>query len=165
MKKTLLILLFALSALSVCAQDWDFGSRSSIARGHRFGFEAGITNFESEIALDLGFRWQYDFHEYISWDVVTLKALAQFNNFDGSLTPEILTGLRLFTPEFIGMRLYGNAGIGYDYNPDTGYGGLALQLGIGLRVTDTVSIGYAFDRMKLDDFKVTSHGLCVAFLF
>lgn len=165
MKKSLLLLLIVLECITANAQDWSFGGDSYETKRNNFGIELGVGG-TGDVTVDLGFKWQANLHENIAWDVVTLKALADVeNNFEESITAQVLTGLRLISPEFSGMNIYANARAGYAHNIDASEGGFAFEIGAGVNVTRNIYLGYAYNNFRLGDGKVKYNAFRIGFLF
>lgn len=166
MKKTFLTLLMVLGcAVTTKAQDWSFGGDSYETKRNNFGIELGVGG-TGDVTVDLGFKWQANLHENIAWDVVTVKAVADVeNNFAESCTGQVLTGLRLISPEFSGMNIYANARAGYAHNFDASEGGFAFEIGAGIQVTRSIYLGYAYNNFKLGDGKVKYNAFRIGFLF
>ena len=163
MKKTLLLMLLALSSTAAMAQ-WSYDGGYETKR-HCFGIELGVGG-TGDTSVDFGLRWQANLHENFAWDVLTLKAVADVeNDFSESITPELLTGLRVISPDFSGLTAYLNARFGYAYNIDASEGGFAYELGAGVNVTRNIYIGYAFNQFKIDEAKVKYHAFRIGFLF
>lgn len=169
-RKLLAIAVFALTTVAASAQDWDFSSgRSSTyesTRHHHFGIDLGIggTGYK-QFVFDLGLRWQININDYIAWDAITVKSLMVldeqfFNDSEYKITPQLLSGLHLMTPQFAGMKVYGYARLGYGWNIhqcDEEYmdvldhqSAFAYELGAGLQVSKHVYLGYAFNKINLD---------------
>lgn len=165
MKKTFLLLLMVLGCTMAKAQDWSFGGDSYETKRNNFGIELGVGG-TGDVTVDLGFKWQTNLHENFAWDVVTVKALADVeNNLAESCTGQILTGFRLISPEFSSLSLYANARGGYAHNFDASDGGFAFELGVGINVTHSIYLGYAYNNFKLGDGKVKYNAFRVGFLF
>lgn len=165
MKKTVFLLLMVLGCTMAKAQDWSFGGDSYETKRNNFGIELGVGG-TGDVTVDLGVKWQTNLHENIAWDVITLKALADVENDLGeSCTGQLMTGLRLLSPEFSGMTIYANARAGYAHNFDSSNGGFAFEAGVGVNVTRHIYLGYAYNQFKLDDVKVKYHAFRVGFLF
>lgn len=165
MKKMILLLLVVLGSTMANAQDWSFGGDSYETKRNNFGIELGVGG-TGDVTVDLGFKWQTNFHENIAWDVITLKALADVeNNFGESCTGELMTGPRLISPEFAGMNIYANARFGYAYNFDASDGGFSFEIGTGVNITRNIYLGYAYNNFKIGDGKIKYHAFRVGFLF
>lgn len=163
MKRLVLGILVAMSTTWAMAGDWDFGGSYESDR-HNFGIELGIGG-TGDLSVDLGIRWQMTLHENIAWDVITLKAVADVeNNFSESITPELMTGIRLISPDFAGLTAYANGRLGYAYNIDADDGGFAYELGAGINVTRNIYLGYVYNGFKIGDGKVNYHALRIGFL-
>lgn len=165
MKKSFLILLLSISCCVTFAQDWAFGGGSYETPRHQFGIELGVGG-AGDLCVDFGLRWQANFNEYIAWDVITVKAVADVEeDFSETITPEILSGLRLISPDFGGMTAYVNGRVGYAHNFDMEEGGFTYEVGAGLNVTRHIYVGYAFNHIKIDESDANYHAFRVGFLF
>lgn len=173
-RKLLATICLALSTIAATAQDWDFSSgRSSTyesTRHHHFGIDIGIGGSGNKQFIgDFGLRWQININDYIAWDALTVKSLIvmdeQFFSSDEDesgykVTPQLLSGIHLLTPQFSGMKVYGYARLGYGWNIhqcDEDYvdvldhqSGFAYELGAGLQVSKHVYLGYAFNKINVD---------------
>lgn len=165
MKRTFVFLFLMLTTMLVKAQDWSFSDDSYESKRHNFGIELGVGG-TGDITVDLGIKWQLNLHENIAWDVLTIKALADVeHDLMDSLTSEALTGLRLFSPEFVGMTAFVNGRAGYAHHIDSSEGGFAFELGGGINVTRSIYLGYAYNSFKINESKVKYHAFRVGFLF
>lgn len=164
MRRFALIICILLYGIAVKAQDWDFGdSGNDDVRRNQFGIELGVGG-TGDITVDLGLRWQMNIHPNIGWDVLTLKAITVPDYLEDSITPQLLTGLRLTSPSFSGLTAYltGRAGYGYWINGEEG--GFCYEIGAGVNVTKHISLGYAYNRQDGNlDFKY--HAFRVGFSF
>lgn len=168
MKKILSSLLSIVLCTGIAsAQDWDFGN-SYENKLHNVGIELGLgSGFGEDFTVDFGLRWQYNLHENFAWDVITIKAIADVKKhcFKESITPTVLSGFRVISPNFIGLTAYANARVGYAYNVDNEDGGFAYEVGVGVNVTKHVYIGYAFNDNKVDYYDMDYHAFRLGFLF
>lgn len=164
MKQTIILAAMLLASIGISAQDWDFGGGYETNR-HNFGVEIGLGG-TGDVTVDVGAKWQMNLHEYVAWDVVTAKAMADVeHNFSKSLTGELLTGVRGISPDFAGLTAYATIKGGYAYNFDATDGGFAYELGLGVNITRTIYVGYAYNGYKIDRAKVNYHALRWGFLF
>jgi len=148
MKKIFVFMLVALVTTVVKAQDWDFGSDDYETKRHNFGIELGVGGY-GDLATNLGFRWQMNFHPNIAWDVLTVKAITTP---DGDVLDNMLlegmTGLRFISPEFAGLTAYVVGKGGYGHYIDIDNGGVCYEFGAGINVTRHLYIGYAFNGLS-----------------
>lgn len=165
MKRTIILLTVFMTTAVAMAQDLSFNGGSYEHRRHSFGIELGVGG-AGDLCVDLGLRWQMNLHEYVAWDVITVRAMADVeNDFGDSITPEILSGLRLISPELFGMTAYANARFGYAHNFDLEDGSFTYELGVGINVTRHIYVGYAYNHFKIDDEKVNYNAFRLGFLF
>lgn len=154
----------ALISLTAAAQDWDFGGGYESSR-HNFGLEVGVGG-TGDVTVDIGVKWQLNLHEFVAWDVITAKALADVeNDFSDSITAQLLSGLRLTTPDFSGLSAYATAKFGYAYQFDAEDGSFAYELGIGINATRRVYFGFAYNTFKIDDIRIKYNAFRIGFLF
>lgn len=146
------------------AQDWDFGSDNYETKRHNWGIELGVGGTGS-FTIDVGFRWQMNLHEFVSWDVLTLKALVAPEYFTETITPQLMTGIHLNSPQFFGISAYLLGRGGYGRWIDAKTGGFCLEIGAGLNVTKHISVGYAYDQQKSNEFKMKYNAFRIGFLF
>lgn len=146
MKKLLVLLSAVLCVLSVNAQYYD-------EKKNEWALEAGVGGTGST-AVNLGLRWQHNFHPYIAWDVLNLNAVAPTDDF-GQVVPQLMTGLRLKSPEFAGLKLYAIGHVGYGVNvDDTDLHGLVFEVGGGIQLTEHFYVGYAYNHQDLGTIEV-----------
>ncbi len=149
MKNLLLLCALLFCTLTVNAQD--------DAKKNWFAVEAGVGGY-GEIAVDLSLRWQHNFHPYIGWDVLTLSYTSEPGNlFKGeSFMPQLMTGIRLMSPEFSGLRgyLYGRAGYGGMTDMEGDDDGVAFEIGAGINLTRHLYVGYAYNHQALGSVTV-----------
>lgn len=164
MKKLLLSMLALIVSLAVDAQDWDFGDNTYETKRHNFGVELGVGG-TGLFTVDLALRWQMNLHEYLSWDVLTVKAMVVPEYFSESITPQVMTGVHLNSPQFWGLSVYLLGRGGYGYMVDAETGGACFEIGTGLNITKHVYVGYAYEQQKVDVSKMKYNAFRVGFLF
>lgn len=151
MRRTIVLLATVLTMGVVMAQDLSFNGGSYEYKRHCFGVELGFGG-AGDLCADLGLRWQWNLNEYLAWDVITVKAIADVeSDFGDSITPEALSGLRLISPDFFGMTAYINARCGYAHNFSWEDGCFTFEVGAGFNITRHIYVGYAYNRLKFDD--------------
>lgn len=69
---------------------------------NQWAVEAGIGG-NGATTVNLGVRWQRNFHPYVAWDVLTLNVVAPTENLSEMLMPQLMTGVHLLSPEFTGI--------------------------------------------------------------
>lgn len=161
MKKFLALSLCVLTTGMVMAQGWDFSvSKSNDLKKNQFAIELGVGS-ASDINVDLGLRWQMNFSQYVAWDVLTFKALADVaydDIFDATIL-ELLTGVRGTSPVFFkNMSAYITAKAGYAVacQDIDGDGEFAFELGIGINLTHHLYVGYAFNNCGVNEESYSS---------
>lgn len=164
MKKLLTALLVLLFATNVQAQDWDFGGDSYESKRNNFGLELGVGG-TGEFSVDLGLRWQMNLHEFLSWDVLTVKGQVAPKYFSESILAKMTTGVHLNSPQVMGISAYLLSRFGYGYWFDGETGGFTYEIGAGLNVTRNIYVGYTFDNQKIDEDKIKFNGFRLGFLF
>lgn len=149
MRKILLFVGMFLCCFVLQAQDWSFsnGSDDSDVKKNQFAVELGVGG-TGEVAVDLGFRWQMNLYPNIGWDVLTLKAYAAPDDLGATVTPQLMTGIHLTSPEFVGLTGYLIGRAGYGYWIDREAGGFCFEVGAGINVTKHMYIGYAYNHQK-----------------
>lgn len=102
--------------------------------------------------LELGARAQYNFSEYLAWDVLHFKYAFDYNDGGNWNEMSLTTGLRGFSPSF-GPDLKAFAAI------DLGYGGMfggifskydsnfAMDFTVGLQIKEHLYLGYGLGLM------------------
>ena len=101
--------------------------------------------------LELGVRTQYNFNEYLAWDVLHVKYAYDYNKYDDWSEISFTTGLRGFSPSF-GPDVKAFAAV------DLGYGGMfsdyvscfAMDFTVGLQIKEHLYLGYGLGLMHHD---------------
>ena len=159
MKKFLLLVLVAfvsstMSAQLVTSTTVTRTKKQSSGKSGMF-MEVGVGTLGGDIendgiSLDLGFGYRKGFSEYLAWDILKIKAVAEISNLDKSLTPQIMTGIRGTSPVLFGnVTGYASFSAGYGHNIDMESGGLAYEAQIGLNLTSKLSLGLVYDNQSL----------------
>ena len=93
MKRFLVLVGMLLCVLMINAQ--------YVEKKHQFGIELGVGG-NGMTAVDFGLRWQTNFHPNVSWDVLTVKAVGCPEELGSTITPQVMAGIHLTSPEFAG---------------------------------------------------------------
>lgn len=139
MRKVFFCIVLLLSVMTISAQ--------GVEKRNQFAVELGFGG-NGKAGMDLGLRWQMNFLPYLAWDVVTAKALTNFDPADDLLV-QGMSGLRLTSPVYSGISIYGTGKVGYGYYPtsiDTG--GVCFEIGVGINLNKHVYAGYAFNNQS-----------------
>lgn len=119
-----------------------------------FGLDLGIGGVKDidGATADIGIRYLHNFSPYIGWDVFNAKSIWFIKNLtDGAdissaVVPQLMTGIRGYTPTFAGnMSVYGAFKMGCGYAIDMEAFGFCYEFEIGLHLTHTIFIAYAFN--------------------
>mgnify|MGYP003050704843 FL=1 len=124
---------------------------------NQWAMEVGIGG-NGATTVNLGFRWQHNLHPYVAWDVLALNVVAPTEELSEMLMPQLMTGVRLLSPELSGMKVYvtGRAGYGgiMSGNADARGQGLAFEIGAGINITKHLYAGYAYNHQDLGTSEV-----------
>ncbi|MCL1626368.1 hypothetical protein [Bacteroides caecicola] len=165
MKRFLVLVGMLLCVLMINAQ--------YVEKKHQFGIELGVGG-NGMTAVDFGLRWQTNFHPNVSWDVLTVKAVGCPEELGSTITPQVMTGIHLTSPEFAGMSAYVIARCGYGYWVEGESGDVCFEVGAGINLTKHVYIGYVFNHQSGDgdsydykyvDYTANYHAARIGFLF
>lgn len=140
MRKLFVVMGLLLCCMVVKAQDDDL-------KKNQWAVEAGVGG-TGVTTIDLGVRWQMNFYPNVAWDVLTVKALAAPDSFSETIMPQVMTGLHLTSPKFVGMSAYFIGRAGYGYWIDKEAGGFCFEVGGGINVTKHIYVGYAYNHQK-----------------
>ena len=170
MKNRLSILLLSLlfvvnvSAQTTSQSDFfGFGNTNTSAydfKKNSFGLDFGIgsvKDYDGTI-IDLGFRYLHNFSPYVGWDVFKLKTNVNLEADDliDGLLPQLMTGVRGNIPLAGNISLMGNVKMGYGYMIDAEAGGMCHEFEIGINLTRTIFIAYAYNfqggSMEVDQY-------------
>lgn len=156
MKKLLLIFtVLVTSAITSSAQrasdsDLSWHGNSDINHNGIFtdvtaGVLTGDLDTDFGLGLKLGYRWHVS--DGISWDIASIGLSTGVSDFSEALNLRFLTGFRYNTPEdLVGKSLYVNFGLGYCLSTDdTDFGGFAYEVGAGVNLTRTLSLGLVWE--------------------
>ncbi len=119
-----------------------------------FGLDLGIGAVEDSDGkyMDIGFRYLHNFSPYIGWDVFTLKTLVAIDALNGddfsedALLPQLMSGIRAYTPTFAkSMSVFASFKAGYGYIMSMEKGGGCYEFEVGLHLTRTLFLGYAYN--------------------
>lgn len=191
MKKILVLLAACVMALSVDAQIVSSTSKSikrtvtattevdDFDNSVRFGIDLSVGGINygdgyNRGAFGVGVRWVKPFNKYVAFDIASINWAASFSEpGPGDLNfLSAKTGVRGFSPKFANnMRAYMNLDLGYggilvydDYDEEMSYySSFALEYGVGVYLTDKISVGYALNYET--KFETTQHFFRVGFLF
>lgn len=161
MKKILFVLLAALMCVGANAQlvtSTTVSKQKKAASNSGMFLEVGVGKMGSDwegdgVSMDLGLGYRWGFSQYVAWDVLKVKAMAELGHFSESITPQFLTGIRGTSPElFAGMTAFASFGLGYGREIDLEDGGFAYEIQAGLNVTRKFSVGFVYDNQKLSDW-------------
>ena len=143
MKRICFLFMLVLCVIVVRAQDK--------VNKHQFSVEAGVGG-NGVASMDLGLRYQINFHPNIAWDVLTVKGISSFDNFPtDDLLVEAMSGLRLTSPSLNGLKAYATGKVGYgNYCTSTDESGFVFEGGGGLYLTKHFYVGYAFNQISYD---------------
>lgn len=147
--------LFILCGLLICAVTVNAQNEE---KKNQWAVEAGIGG-SGTTTVNLGVRWQRNFHPYVAWDIVTLNIVAPTENLSETLMPQLMTGIHLFSPELAGMKVYmtGRAGYGgmMSGDSDARGDGFTFELGAGINITKHLYAGYAYSHQDLGTSEMT----------
>lgn len=152
MKKTLLLALsLLLLAAAAHAQRWSFDDESD-SKDDWFGVDLGVGGMKDldGTGIDFGLRYLHEYTKNIAWDAVSLKAVANTEDFGATITPQLMTGIRLTSPGLLkDMAVFGGFKAGYGYNVDGEEGGFCYEVEAGLKINRHLFVGYAYNNQKL----------------
>ncbi len=140
--------------------------------GFFFNTGIGIMNdyWDETVAgweFGLGYRWHIS--SGFSWEVIKLGFSTGLDYFEG-ISARFTTGFRYDTPriEALGKRpIYASVGLGANVLADEGIGGLAYEIGAGMKITRGFSVGLFWQGATLTDYYNTSgmFGIKAEYLF
>ena len=157
MKNFLLLVLVAFVSTTMSAQLVTSTTVSKTKGERKSGMfmEVGIGTLGADwegdgIALDFGVGYRKGYSEYLSWDILKVKAIAELANFGESITPQLMTGIRGTSPELFGnMTGFGSFSAGYGYNVDIEEGGFAYEIQAGLNITSKFYAALVYDNQAI----------------
>lgn len=177
MKKFLLLVMVAFISSTMSAQLVTSTTVTKTKTPSKSGMfmEVGVGTFGGDwendgVALDFGLGYRKGFSEYLAWDVLKVKAIAELSNFSESLTPQIMTGIRGTSPVlFANMTAFGSFSAGYGYNLDIEEGGFAYEIQAGINITSKIYAAFVYDNQKVSvadfDAKISFAGLRLGLRF
>lgn len=157
MKKLLIAIAMICSVISVSAQragdattwndkldEGDF-NHSGFFLNPTIGVTAGDVETGFGVGVGLGYRWHIA--SGFNWDIVKAEAMTDVSNFTDALAVRFMSGIRYNSPVlFSDKGLYADFGIGYQFmTSDTDNSGVAYEIGVGLNLTRTVSLGLVWE--------------------
>lgn len=149
MRKSLFLLVVLFCATMTNAQ--------TVEKKNQWAVEAGVGG-NGATTVNLGFRWQHNFHPYISWDIFSANFVSNTDMITDAIMPQIMSGIRLHSPSFSGMKVYAIGRIGYGgsvcSNKDYQGNGMAFEVGGGLQLSKHLYIGYAYNHQDLGSDEV-----------
>lgn len=158
-------LMVMMCGMHVQAQSWSFNDKSD-SKQNWFGIDLGVGS-ASDVdgtMLDLGFRYMRTFSPYIAWNAVNLKAIANTEDIGTTVTPQLMTGLRLTSPSFLNtMSCFAGAKVGYGFNIDSSEGGVCFEIEAGINLSRYIFVGYAYNNQDIDGFKSKYSALRIGF--
>ena len=165
--KKILLLAFGLLLLNVTAnaQRWSFDDESD-SKDDWFGIDLGVGGMKDidGTGVDLGLRYLHEYTKNIAWNAVSLKAMANTEDFAATVTPQVMTGIRLTSPElFKDMAAFGGFKAGYGYNIDGEEGGFCYEIETGLKINRHIFVGYAYNSQKLGNGKIKYSAFRIGF--
>lgn len=110
--------------------------------------------------IDLGLRWNRNIYQnYLSWDIIKVKAETSTKYFSELITAQALTGLRGTSPVLFGnSSLFAAFGIGYGYCfGDASAGGLDWDVSVGINITPRIMVGVGYNDQSLSFDEGTGH--------
>lgn len=122
-----------------------------------YGVDVKFGTIASCGSFGIGFHMERSYNPYITWNLVSVSWEAPFDSPADLDRISLRTGLRGFSPCFFrNMRGYANVDMGYTatvakcmdedyYMVHEDFHGFGLEVGAGLRLTDHIGLGYAFD--------------------
>lgn len=129
----------------------------TIEKKNQWAIEAGVGG-NGATTINLGIRWQRNFHPYVSWDILSANFVSNIDMISDVIMPQIMTGIRLYSPSFSGMKVYaiGRAGYGGSVcsNEDYQGDGIVFEVGGGLHLNKHLYIGYAYNHQDLGSVEV-----------
>lgn len=158
MKKYLLLVLITFVTCSMSAQlvtsTTVSKTKKQVSNSGMF-FEVGIGALGSDydgdgVSLDLGLGYRKGFNQYVAWDILKLKALAEVSNLGETITPQLMTGIRGTSPVlFANITAFGSFSGGYGYVIDVEEGGFAYEIQAGLNITPKFYAAFVYDNQGL----------------
>lgn len=147
------------------AQKWSFDNKRDYQEDW-FGIDLGVGGMKdlNGTGVDFGLRYLHSYSRYIAWNAVNLKAIANTKDFSKSITPQIMTGIRLTSPNFLqDLSAFGGFKAGYGYNIDGKDGGFCYEVEAGVNVTRNLFVGFAYNNQKLDGLQLKYSAFRIGF--
>lgn len=169
--KYIILTALAMAAVSASAQE---GKNKVLIDVKLGSFPALKIDSNKSGGFGVGAGWQHSYNDYFAWDYI----LGDFNtNFDfDCMAIGLKTGVRGFSPSFMGDKLrgYANFAMGYtlgmirvrdfdDKKTTSTKSGFGLNFGLGLQVNKKYSVGYSLDYDSA--FKIPYHMVKFGFAF
>jgi len=160
MKKLFLLLLVAFTYSMANAQlvtSTTVTKKKNVSNSGMF-LEVGIGKFGADwegdgVAMDLGLGYRHGFSQYVAWDILKVKAMAELSNFSESITPQVMTGIRGTSPVlFANMTAFASFSLGYGHEIELESGGFCYEIQAGLNITPKFNIGFVYDSQKVSDW-------------
>ncbi|MBQ9676538.1 MAG: outer membrane beta-barrel protein [Prevotella sp.] len=170
MKKVLFVAFMALFTVTANAQLIS-SHRYVEGNAHNFWVDLGLGAYTGDykdggLGLDLGFRWNKMFHEYVGWDIIKVAGQADTKHFKESISIKALTGIRVESPVVFGnSKIYGNFAGGYIYGFDSEKGAFTWEVGAGLKLTPQFNVGIAYDAYSKNSFNTGFINLKLGYAF
>lgn len=171
MKKLFLAAILAVFTSSSVSAQLIGSSRFVSHSAHNFWVDLGVGAYTGDyedggLGLDLGFRWNKMFHEYVGWDIIKVAGQADTKNFKESISLKALTGIRVESPVLFGdSKAYANFAGGYGYMFDAEEGAFTWEVGAGLKVTPRFNVGVAYDSWSKNSFTIGYINLKLGYAF
>ncbi len=154
MKKILTTLLLFCCILTLNAQRageasiWNDNSdinHSGFFLNPTLGVMVGDVDTDFGIDITVGYRWHIA--SGFSWDILKIGANTGVSNFADLMTLRFLSGIRYNSPEIIADKsLYADFSLGYCLlTDDTECNGFAYEIGAGINLTRTFSLGIVWE--------------------
>lgn len=165
MKKYLLFMLVAFICSSMSAQlvtsTTITRTKKQVSNSGMF-FEVGVGALGGDVegdgvSLDLGLGYRKGFNQYVAWDILKLKALAEVSNLGETITPQLMTGIRGTSPVLFGnATAFGSFNGGYGYVIDAEEGGFAYEIQAGLNITPKFYVAFVYDNqgLSIEDYDI-----------
>ena len=161
MKKLFLLLLVAFTCVAANAQlvtSTTVTKQKKAPSNSGMFLEVGVGKLGADwegdgVAMDLGLGYRYGFSQYLAWDILKVKAMAELSNFSESITPQVMTGIRGTSPElFANMTAFASFSLGYGREIDIEDGGFCYEIQVGVNITPKYNVGFVYDSQKLSDW-------------
>lgn len=165
-RKTLFFLTgFLLLTTTLHAQKWSFDNKSD-SKQNWFGIDLGVGSMKdiNGTGIDFGLRYLRSYSSYIAWNVINVKAIANTEDFEKTITPQVMTGIKLTSPKVLkDISIFGGFKGGYGYNIDSDKGGFCYEIEAGLNLTRNIFIGYAYNNQKISEGNIKYSAFRIGF--